>query len=76
LVLAFAVIHGRSYSLPYYCGIGDLQIVTSVAGSVILLYYPTVTEQRLSVDGKYYPDLRNKIPRKILLRKTKETDHL
>ena len=73
LILAFAVIHGRPFSLPYYCGIGDLQIVASVAGSVFLLYYPIVAEQRFSIDGKYYPGLRIKISREVLLRKTKET---
>jgi hypothetical protein len=76
LVLALAVIYDRPFSLPYYCGIGDLQIVTSAAGSVFLLYYPIVTEQGFSIDGKYYPNLRNKIPRKVLLSKTNETDHL
>jgi len=69
LILAFAVIHGWPFSLPYYCGIGDLQIVASAAGSVLLLYYPIVTEQRFSIYGKYYQGLTNKIPRKVLLRK-------
>jgi hypothetical protein len=76
LVRAFAGIHGRPISLPYYCGIGDLQIVASAAGSDFLLYYPFVTEQRFSIDGKHYPRIRNKFPSKVLLRKTKETEHL
>jgi len=66
LVLASAVTHGRTFSLPFYCGIGDFQIVASTAGSFFLLYYPIVIEQRFSVDGKYYPGLRNKIPCKVL----------
>jgi hypothetical protein len=57
LILAFAVIHGWPFWLSYYCGIGDLQIFASATGSVFLLYYPIVTEQRFSIDGKYYPIL-------------------